>query len=65
MAPKTQQMLTKNERPRSRFIKKGYSHAGINEVIANSDVVKRTFYKHSKDKLILEVMPIEKAMAVV
>lgn len=40
------------------FYQKGIQHVGINEVIANSDVAKRTFYKHfpSKDKLILEVM---------
>jgi len=40
------------------FYQKGIQHVGINEVIAASDVAKRTFYKHfpSKDKLILEVM---------
>lgn len=40
------------------FYQKGIQHVGINEVIAASDVAKRTFYKHfpSKDQLILEVM---------
>lgn len=40
------------------FYQKGIQHVGINEVIANSAVAKRTFYKHfpSKDQLILEVM---------
>lgn len=40
------------------FYQKGIPHVGINEVIAASDVAKRTFYKHfpSKDQLILEVM---------
>ncbi|WP_017314321.1 TetR/AcrR family transcriptional regulator [Mastigocladopsis repens] len=40
------------------FYQKGIQHVGINEVIAASDVAKRTFYKYfpSKDQLILEVM---------
>jgi len=40
------------------FYQKGIQHVGINEVIATSNVAKRTFYKHfpSKDQLILEVM---------
>jgi AcrR family transcriptional regulator len=40
------------------FYQKGIQHVGINEVIAASDVAKRTFYKHfpSKDQLILEIM---------
>jgi AcrR family transcriptional regulator len=40
------------------FYQKGIPHVGINEVIAESDVAKGTFYKHfpSKEQLILEVM---------
>ncbi len=40
------------------FYRKGIQHVGINEVIATSNVAKRTFYKYfpSKNKLILEVM---------
>ena len=40
------------------FYQKGIQHVGINEVIAVSEVAKRTFYRHfpSKDQLILEVM---------
>ncbi|MEO0686677.1 MAG: TetR/AcrR family transcriptional regulator [Cyanobacteria bacterium J06649_11] len=37
---------------------KGFSQVSINEVIANSKVSRRTFYRYfpSKDELILEVM---------
>ncbi|KOP27301.1 transcriptional regulator [Hapalosiphon sp. MRB220] len=40
------------------FYRKGIQHVGVNEVIAASDVAKRTFYKYfpSKDQLIVEVM---------
>lgn len=40
------------------FYRKGIQYVGINEVIATSNVAKRTFYKYfpSKDQLILEVM---------
>lgn len=40
------------------FYQKGFQNVGINEVIAASEVAKRTFYRHfsSKDRLMLEVM---------
>jgi AcrR family transcriptional regulator len=40
------------------FYRKGFQHVGINEVIASSNVAKRTFYKYfpSKDELIVSVM---------
>lgn len=40
------------------FYQKGIQYVGINEIIAASDVAKRTFYRYfpSKDLLILEVM---------
>jgi len=40
------------------FYQKGIQNVGINEVIAQSGVAKRTLYRHfpSKDDLILEVM---------
>lgn len=40
------------------FYRKGIQYVGINELIATSEVAKRTFYKYfsSKDQLILEVM---------
>lgn len=40
------------------FYRKGIQYVGINEVIATSNVAKRTFYKYfpSKNQLILEVM---------
>ncbi|MEO1428527.1 MAG: TetR/AcrR family transcriptional regulator [Cyanobacteria bacterium J06632_19] len=40
------------------FYYKGFNQVSINEVIANSDVARRTFYRYfsSKDELIVEVM---------
>ncbi|MGB3641471.1 MAG: TetR/AcrR family transcriptional regulator [Rivularia sp. (in: cyanobacteria)] len=40
------------------FYYKGFERFSINEVIANADVARRTFYRYfpSKDRLILEVM---------
>lgn len=40
------------------FYYKGFNQVSINEVIVNSDVARRTFYRYfsSKDELILEVM---------
>ena len=40
------------------FYQKGTQNVGINEVVAQSGVAKRTLYRHfpSKDDLILEVM---------
>ncbi|PMB51180.1 TetR/AcrR family transcriptional regulator [Fischerella sp. JS2] len=59
MAQETNQIYNRIlETASELFYQKGIQHVGINEVIAASDVAKRTFYKYfpSKDQLILEVM---------
>ncbi|NJS16435.1 MAG: TetR/AcrR family transcriptional regulator [Nostocaceae cyanobacterium CSU_2_110] len=40
------------------FYEKGFNGVSINEVIANSNIARRTFYRYfpSKDELIVEVM---------
>ncbi|BAZ67021.1 MAG: TetR/AcrR family transcriptional regulator [Pelatocladus maniniholoensis HA4357-MV3] len=63
MAPETNQIYDRIlETASELFYQKGIQHVGINEVIAASDVAKRTFYKYfpSKDQLILEVMRYRK-----
>jgi len=46
MTPKPSNAYERILATASLFYQKGIQHVGINEVIANSDVAKRTFYKH-------------------
>jgi len=61
MTPKPSNAYERILATASAVLSKGIQHVGINEVIANSDVAKRTFYKFPKTSLFWKSCSIEKS----